>query len=88
MIRPVLPRSGKRLVAPFLLVAAAVCGFLAARAFADQPHMQAALEHLRAARQQLEVAVADKGGHRPKAIRLVNEAIGQVERGIQFERSH
>jgi hypothetical protein len=89
MVTAVFPRSAPRLAAPFLvLVTALVCGFLAARAFADQPHMQAALEHLRAARQQLEVAAADKAGHRVKAIRLVNEAIAQVERGLQYERSH
>lgn len=75
--------------ARLLVLAIAVpCGFFAARAFADQPHMQAALEHLRAARQQLEVADADKGGHRAKGIHLVNDAIAQVEKGIQFERSH
>lgn len=89
MITAVLPRSARRFTAPFLVLAiASFGGFLAARALADQPHMQAALEHLRAARQQLEVAEADKGGHRPKAIRLVNDAIGQVERGIQYERNH
>ena len=89
MVTAPSPRSAKRLAAFFLVLATALfCGFLAARAFADQPHMQAALEHLRAARQQLEVADADKGGHRVKGIRLVNDAIEQVEKGIQFERSH
>ena len=79
----------KRLTAGFLVLAAALfCGFLAGRVFADQPHMQAALEHLRAAKQQLEVAEADKGGHRVKAIRLVDDAIVQVEKGIQFDRTH
>ncbi len=63
-------------------------GFFVGRASADQPHMQAALEHLRAAKGQLEVADADKGGHRAKAIRLVNDAIAQVERGIEFDRRH
>jgi hypothetical protein len=64
------------------------CGFLAGRAFADQPHMHAALDHLRAAKQQLETAEANKGGHREKAIRLVNDAIVQVEKGIAYERAH
>jgi hypothetical protein len=66
----------------------ALGGFLIGRARADQPHMQAALEHLRAARGQLDVAEADKGGHRVRAIRLVNDAIGEVERGIAYDRRH
>jgi hypothetical protein len=50
--------------------------------------MQAALDHLRAAKQQLDVADADKGGHRVKAIRLVGDAIVEVEMGIHYERTH
>ncbi len=53
-----------------------------------QPHMHAALEHLRAARESLERAEPDKGGHRTKAIELVNGAIHQVEEGIEFAHRH
>ncbi len=49
---------------------------------ADQPHMQKALEHLREARNNLEAATADKGGHRAKAIGFVNSAIDEVKKGI------
>jgi len=55
---------------------------------ADQPHMHSALDALRNARHELEVADADKGGHRAKALRLVQDAIAQVERGIEFDRHH
>lgn len=48
-----------------------------------QPHMQSALASLRAAKQQLEVARHNKGGHRTRAINLINQAIGQVETGIR-----
>jgi type II secretory pathway pseudopilin PulG len=51
-----------------------------------QPKMQAALEALRQARQALDQASPDKGGHRVKAIELVNQAIAEVEKGIQFDR--
>jgi hypothetical protein len=34
------------------------------------------------------VADADKGGHRAKAIRLVNEAVVHVEKGIEYDRNH
>ncbi len=47
-----------------------------------QPHMQRAIDELRAARAELESAAHDKGGHRVRALRLVDEAIGEVNRGI------
>ena len=62
----------------------AVGGFTAARA--DQPHMQSALADLRAARAELDVARADKGGHRVTAIGLVDQAIGEVKAGIEAGR--
>ncbi|MFY9826394.1 MAG: hypothetical protein WAM82_33835 [Thermoanaerobaculia bacterium] len=63
-------------------------GCIAGRLSADQPHMQAALDHLRAAKGELEKAEEDKGGHRAKAVRLTNDAIVQVEKGIEFARHH
>ena len=51
-------------------------------ALPDQPHMQAALDHLRLAKSNLESATADKGGHRVKAIDYVNQAIDEVKKGI------
>jgi hypothetical protein len=59
-----------------------------AKAAADQPHMQAALEALRTAARELHEAEADKGGHRAKAERLVHDAIAEVEKGVQFDRRH
>lgn len=51
----------------------------------NQPHMRAALGSLQSARNQLQAATADKGGHRAKAIGLVNAAIDEVQRGIAFD---
>jgi hypothetical protein len=66
-----------------------LCGLAAGLAKAEnQPHMRAALEQLRAARQSLEKADPDKGGHRAKAIELVNGAIRQVEQGIGYANTH
>ena len=48
----------------------------------DQPHMQAALDALKSARNNLDKAEADKGGHRAKAIDLVKQAIDEVNAGI------
>ena len=55
---------------------------------ADQPHMRRALEHLRAARAELQSAEHDKGGWRVRAIRNVDQAIADTERGMAFDRRH
>ena len=48
----------------------------------DQPHMQAALDNLREAKNNLERASSDKGGYRKKAIDEVNDAISETKKGI------
>jgi hypothetical protein len=57
-------------------------------AVADQPQMHDALRDLRQARNHLENATADKGGHRVAAIGYVDQAIHEVEEGIRFDRRH
>lgn len=69
-----------------LITAIAAMGLASARA--DQPHMKAALEHLRAARAELRVAEHDKGGWRVRALANVDRAIADTERGIGFDRHH
>jgi hypothetical protein len=59
-----------------------------AGAMADQPNMQAARGNLITARNELQRATPDKGGHRANAIRLVNGAITEVNAGIAFDRRH
>ena len=61
-----------------------ILGYSAGCATGGQPHMQAALDELRAARSELEAALSDKGGHRARAIELVDEAIGEVQAGIAY----
>ena len=53
---------------------------------ADQPHMRAALEHLRAARAELQSSEHNKGGWRVRALEHVNRAIADTERGMAFAR--
>ena len=77
-----------RLLAALVLTVALIGGFAAGRAHAAQPHMQAALNHLRNARTELQAAMADKGGHREAAIRIVNDAVSEVEAGIEYGRTH
>jgi hypothetical protein len=59
-----------------------------ARAQERQPKMQAALEALRQAHTALAQASPDKGGHRVKAMELIQQAIAEVEKGIQFDRQN
>jgi hypothetical protein len=51
-------------------------------AWAGQTHMQNALSDLQGAENQLNMAQADKAGHRVSAINYVQQAIVQVRSGI------
>lgn len=76
----------KKLVSSAVL---AVVLLAPAAAFAEkQPHMKAALELLKKAKEQLEKATPDKGGHRVKALEQVNQAIEQTEKGIAFDNKN
>jgi hypothetical protein len=66
-----------------LLVVVLAGGFVAGKVSAAQPHMRSALDHLTAAKHELDIADPDKGGHRVKALELVNSAITEVEAGME-----
>jgi hypothetical protein len=55
----------------------------AGTAYAVQTHMFNARDDLNNAVNELNMAIPDKGGHRVNAINLVNQAIGEVNAGIQ-----
>ena len=78
----------RRGVFSLLAIIVIVIGFAAGCATGGQPHMEAALDNLRSARAELESANTDKGGHRGRAIELVDEAISEVRAGIDFARTH
>ena len=74
---------------PILTLVVLLAGsFVAGRVHAAQNHMVAARDQLRAARSELHAAVADKGGHRERAIDIIDRAIAQVDEGINFAREH
>lgn len=58
------------------------------RAEERQPHMEAALQHLREAKEELRAAEHDKGGHRSNAVKLVDQAIAEVDAGIHYADRH
>ncbi len=61
-------------------------GMLTSQVMADQPHMQNAKENLRLAREELRLAEPNKGGHRERAMELIDQAIDQVQQGIDYAR--
>ena len=71
-----------RIVFVILAVAAANLTSLQAA----QPHMHAALDHLRAARAELQRAEHNKGGWRARALANVDRAIADTENGIKTAR--
>jgi hypothetical protein len=58
------------------------------RALAYQGNMERALSALEAAMQSLQAATPNKGGHRERAMRLVEHAMGEVQAGIDFAYAH
>lgn len=78
----------RSLVRGLFLTIVLALAFLAGQLSAAQPQMQAALTNLRQARTNLNRATADKGGHRERAISLINQAIEEVEAGISYDRHH
>jgi hypothetical protein len=63
--------------------AIAAIAFAAGIALAAQPKMEAALHSLERARGDLDRAEHDKGGHRVKALELIDRAIDEVREGIR-----
>ncbi len=57
--------------------------WLTACAMGGQPRMEDALSDLQAARASLEHAEHDKGGHRVRAIEIIDQAIAEVRMGME-----
>jgi hypothetical protein len=53
-----------------------------------EPHMSAAMGHLEQAKAELEKAAPNKGGHRERALQLVDQAMQQVQEGEQYYLQH
>jgi hypothetical protein len=49
-----------------------------------QPHMNESIALLQSARGELQAATPNKGGHRERAMALIDQAIGEVRAGIAF----
>ncbi|HWX86269.1 MAG TPA: hypothetical protein VNZ48_21940 [Xanthobacteraceae bacterium] len=53
-------------------------------AIGAQPHMAETIALLQSARAELAAATPNKGGHRERALELIDQAIGEVRAGIAF----
>jgi hypothetical protein len=76
----------------FLRVATAAAGSVlaltASPALAYQGNMERALSALEAALQSLRAATPNKGGHRERAMRLIDHAMGEGPAGVDFAYQH
>ncbi len=57
-------------------------------AIGAQPHMQETIALLQNARTELTAATPNKGGHRERALALIDQAIAEVNEGINFAATH
>jgi hypothetical protein len=73
-----------RLIAAGIVIAGALSVLGAGSAYAVQAHMVNARDDLQQGLAELQQAGPDKAGHRDQAINLIQQAINQVDEGIQF----
>ncbi|CCD96651.1 conserved exported hypothetical protein [Bradyrhizobium sp. ORS 375] len=66
------------------LGAALTIGIGIGYALGAQPHMTASVTLLQSARAELAQATPNKGGHRERAMGLIDQAIAEVRAGIAF----
>ena len=78
----------RKLVAGVWVLVIAAAMTVPAVAAENQPHMQAALQALKTAQRELAQAEKDKGGHRARAEKLIQQAIAQVEAGMHYDSAH
>lgn len=57
-------------------------------ALGAQPHMDETIVMLQSARVELAKAEPNKGGHRERALGLIDQAIAEVRAGIAFAAGH
>jgi hypothetical protein len=79
-------RDMVRITAAGLAAPALALSALPAEAY--QGNMERALGALGAALQSLQAATPNKGGHRERAMRLIEHAMGEVQAGIDFANMH
>lgn len=69
---------------PFLFGVAISLSVGIGYAIGAQPHMAESISLLQSARSELAAATPNKGGHRERALSLIDQAISEVRAGIAF----
>ena len=78
-----------RLAVAGVITAAGFSIFGAGAAYAIQPHMVSARDHLNQGLSELQIADPfDSGGHREQAVEMVRLAIDEVNQGIDYAELH
>jgi hypothetical protein len=80
--------SNPRRVLLAAATAAAAAIACSAGAHAEQGNMDRALAQLQDARESLHEATPNKGGHKYRAVQLIDKAIAEVREGIRFANQH
>ena len=80
--------EGHRDTVEAIVVAFILALVLAPTVRADQPTMHQAKELVKQAADLLKVATADKGGHRVAALKALNDALAEINAGIEYDRTH
>jgi hypothetical protein len=71
-----------------LLLGAAIAASMGVGyAIGAQPHMTETVTLLQSARAELAAATPNKGGHRERALGLIDQAVAEVRAGIAFAGS-
>jgi hypothetical protein len=83
-----LTRRGFAATAATGVAAIGLLGASANSADAYQGNMERAVASLYQALGELRQATANKGGHRGRAMELVNQAIAETQAGIEFADEH
>jgi hypothetical protein len=81
-------RRGFAATAATGLVAIASLGASSRSAGAYQSNMERALDSLHQALESLRGSTANKGGHRARAMELVQQAIAETQAGVEFADVH
>ena len=71
---------GRRLLLGAVIASSVGIGY----AIGAQPHMEATIGILQSARAELVKATPNKGGHRERALGLIDQAIGEGRAGMAF----
>lgn len=90
--RAAMPNTSKIISCCVTLVLIAMSLYSLARPQSGQmarhePHMSAAYGHLEQAKAELERAAPNKGGHRERAMELVDQAMQEVMRGEDYDQN-